>query len=1702
MKVIVNARGYVGQAGGAGGAGVFLQHLVQQLATMVEVDVLVPPDAASFPEARPEARPEERRGGRFIELPSLAPDILRQLRAGPTAVLDPFGDLPCEPFPEDMALCGVVHDLMHLERPHFFTRAEREIRSLCFRNGLSRADAVVTFSATEAAAVRRHFPGVAAPVVIPNLPYMALQPDAPAALPPDLGRFILLPAVAWPHKNHRTLIEAFGAHLRRTGSDLRLVLTGGASAEHRFGHWPRAEDIHPRVTDLGRVGDAVMRALLARAEAVAFPTLYEGFGIPALEAAFLGRMVIASRLPVLDEVLGPAGYRSVADPLCHLRWMEALAEVEDPAARARHEAATAAVRARVSPAAFLDAFLATLRGIAERYAGPARYPARGFRHGDRATTRLAAPLRFADPDGATTLERGAALPVLGPDPAPQPSLVLRAAPPPDRPARLVADYALVEERAPAAAMLSAWVRLLGDAAGLDRLEVAVGEAAPRDLLPLLREGQWQLCRLPAPPRAGRVELRLWPGDAPIPPVEIHDPVLLDATPMAPPEAGPLAPAAGLTVILAAFGEGAVPPAALVQEVAALTAALPPDAAALIQWIAVVDGLDPAALPARAVPERLRFLALPPGRTGRAAVEALLTPYQPIGRLLLLEPADLPACRAAPDALAALAAAVRPAGLPGAAPALPFPRAEGGLWRPAERGRVIEVGHRIGQPVPLLDPAVLDACIARAAPRRRPRFAVIETDRTGALSHHGTVTGLFLEGAEDAGFQPVLGLNGTARHPVTRRGDDGVERWEGFSTQVYAAGSAEAFAAELAAFVAAAQLGPDDLIFLHSLAPAILLGAARFLAGTQPGRAPRIAMRFFSTAEAMRGHGLSYVKILRSILAVRSVAARMRFLVESRNLADYYHQQMGVRLPLMLNPEHPALALARDSAWRDPALGATPLLAYFGEAREEKGFDLIPGILAELLAAEALADHGFLIQTGSNQNNRTPRMARARQALEALRAKHPGRIRCFDQVETPEQLYVLMKHARAVIAPYRPEAYGRRGTGITLEALQMGLEVFALAETDLVATFRDTGRVIAVPDDAGFARSVIGHLTGATPPPAPAEGSEVLALMRLSPRAAVERLVGLATAGEAEEAIPDAEPVLWVGNDTFGEGNSTVYAAQKRALAGLGRDCLELFVPWPHRAPPGEDPGMAADRRVYGFDTGYEAEGLAWVAVPRPSAALDAALETIVRHGPTYGRLRDLNRHMAMPESLRRAIAAHGMHRTVLNYAHLLPVVAAEMPVAGVVCETHDIMAYQHAVRRGDAVSIAEKIEEFSDLARLPRLIAISAAERREIAGACGRSDVRWRLPPFVAEPPPASPTAPAHAGRVRDLLALGEVPEEVARPTPLMLRTYLARPDLQALFPLATREGRIAFFRWWFFFGQAEVGEAGFGLSPRQLAWAVAPDGAGALPGALLLALAGREDLRRAFATPDGTIRAEALSAWARHNMEREFGFTPESLAERGERFFARAGAADLAALSPGGPAMTAALEAGPALRAMTPAAAEALATRIAAAETLDLVLVGSGHPANLRSFRWFIEDVFQPFFAPKGRSLFLVGSAGAALGEAAAQRGVVALGRCERIGPMLAAARACPIPVVTGSGSPIKTIPALALNGAVTVTEHVDRAFGLAAHGIPAFAEPRAFAEDLWALLLDEAAREDRKARAARFVAEHLSPEAYQRFWGEMLAG
>lgn len=217
-----------------------------------------------------------------------------------------------------------LYDLQYLAFPEFFTAEDRANRAGTFAAVQRDADLIIAIS--EHARVTAISQGALNPGRIRTVPLrLAQRLNREPTSEPDRriverlglvpGRYLLYPANFWPHKNHARLLTAFeSARARGLPDDLVLVCTG-APGTGRAGIQERAErlGLTDRVRLPGYLDDADLAELLDRAAGLVFPSLYEGFGLPVVEAMAAGVPVACSAVTALPEVVGEAAV--LFDPL-------------------------------------------------------------------------------------------------------------------------------------------------------------------------------------------------------------------------------------------------------------------------------------------------------------------------------------------------------------------------------------------------------------------------------------------------------------------------------------------------------------------------------------------------------------------------------------------------------------------------------------------------------------------------------------------------------------------------------------------------------------------------------------------------------------------------------------------------------------------------------------------------------------------------------------------------------------------------------------------------------------------------------------------------------------------------------------------------------------------------------------------------------------------------------------------------------------------------------------------------------------------------------------------------------------------------------------------------------------------------------------------------------------------------------------------
>lgn len=211
-------------------------------------------------------------------------------------------------------LLYTLYDLSFLEHPEWTTEANR---TLCF-DGVYRASlyanailSISEYSRTHFLRTFPHYPAENVHVVYPASRYQfSSELKRPGKLPARVnsGQFWLCVGTLEPRKNHLGLLRAYARHKSRVRQPLPLVHAGGPGwLMSDFKDQIRQLSLQDDVILLGYVDESTLQWLYQNCFAFVYPSHFEGFGLPVLEAMSLGAAVITSNVTSLPEIVGEAG---------------------------------------------------------------------------------------------------------------------------------------------------------------------------------------------------------------------------------------------------------------------------------------------------------------------------------------------------------------------------------------------------------------------------------------------------------------------------------------------------------------------------------------------------------------------------------------------------------------------------------------------------------------------------------------------------------------------------------------------------------------------------------------------------------------------------------------------------------------------------------------------------------------------------------------------------------------------------------------------------------------------------------------------------------------------------------------------------------------------------------------------------------------------------------------------------------------------------------------------------------------------------------------------------------------------------------------------------------------------------------------------------------------------------------------------------
>jgi glycosyltransferase involved in cell wall biosynthesis len=279
------------------------------------------------------------------------------------------------PYLLDRPTLGTLADIQDQYFPQYFTEQQLQVRR-CLYPFMARAvTTLLTISEFSKRSICEKYDIAPSKV---KVTYLAPSDDVigskahwPENLPPLPKRYVFYPANLYPHKNHELLLKALRYVRQNLAVDCACVMTGheanpGVAIKERI----EANGLTGIARWLGYVPPGALRYLYEHAGALAFPSQFEGFGMPLVEAMQCGCPVIATPTTCIPEIVGDGALLVDGTPA---EFGRAIARVlHEPLTRDELIAKGRARADRYTPRAMVEDTLAALEDAPAKFAGSRR----------------------------------------------------------------------------------------------------------------------------------------------------------------------------------------------------------------------------------------------------------------------------------------------------------------------------------------------------------------------------------------------------------------------------------------------------------------------------------------------------------------------------------------------------------------------------------------------------------------------------------------------------------------------------------------------------------------------------------------------------------------------------------------------------------------------------------------------------------------------------------------------------------------------------------------------------------------------------------------------------------------------------------------------------------------------------------------------------------------------------------------------------------------------------------------------------------------------------------------------------------------------------------------------------------------------------------------------------------------------------------
>jgi len=514
---------------------------------------------------------------------------------------------------------------------------------------------------------------------------------------------------------------------------------------------------------------------------------------------------------------------------------------------------------------------------------------------------------------------------------------------------------------------------------------------------------------------------------------------------------------------------------------------------------------------------------------------------------------------------------------------------------------------------------------------------------------------------------------------------------------------------------------EDLVLVHTLGWHQVLQLLSLLGDIPVWRAKKLPRMSIILRYEPRLIDLYYQgKIAEQLETVRrhlNLADRIKFYTDTDRLTEFCTDFFGHPFSTAPIPfPQKLLVAALDRRVSDPDPDRTLCVAYVGDARDEKGYPLLPSAVARLWRNLISRKVKFVIQSNFNTPDGDRATAAARQQLQVL---PPVGLKLIFESQEGEDYFETIANADIVLVPYDPVTYEARSSGILVEALTAG-KVVVTPRGSWMETQVDSSHAVVYQTAEEFPAAVEHAVEHFQSLDTGAKRAQARWLRQTDPAFFIRFLVEDADATPSSPEPTGPSILLIMHGDAIiaRNGASRVVRNQVDHLFRAGYQVTGVFVSGdPDRSGPDCYAYRQRLERELGELPFEDLHILFYMPGANPGSEFPFHRFRADRQSGAYSLRRDIDyiRNLQIPSSLSAALRKSLPDAILMNYVTHLPLIEM-LGLTGVpiLCETIDFQSVQKAIYGRRAVSDEDFDLELSMLSRCDALTAISERDERQM----------------------------------------------------------------------------------------------------------------------------------------------------------------------------------------------------------------------------------------------------------------------------------------------------------------------------------------------------------------------------------------------------